>query len=134
MSLLAKSCLCPGLITVICNLITSSGEPPEKEELQADWLYEYWKGQGFEIYKTQLPVYFYKKPFSQVVMTIYRKFGAILFGIEIVEGEDSQIFLNPGNFIIPDNLDKVLGYIISPDKGVADEISNYKNALNLIQR
>ena len=64
MSMLAKSCLCPGLITVICNLITSSGEPPEKEELQAEWLYEYWKGQGFEIYKTQLPVYFHKKHFS----------------------------------------------------------------------
>lgn len=28
MSLLAKSCLCPGLIAFISNLITSSGNPP----------------------------------------------------------------------------------------------------------
>ena len=39
MSLLAKSCLCPGLITVISNLITSSGDPPDPETLPHAWLH-----------------------------------------------------------------------------------------------
>jgi hypothetical protein len=42
MSLLAKSCLCPGLITVISNLITSSGDPPHINELPYQWLHQYW--------------------------------------------------------------------------------------------
>ncbi|KRX03637.1 hypothetical protein PPERSA_04189 [Pseudocohnilembus persalinus] len=43
MSLLAKSCLCPGLITVITNLITSQGEEIKKEENQNQnkWLEDY---------------------------------------------------------------------------------------------
>ena len=45
LSLLAKSCLCPGLVSVISNLITSSGEPPKRSELEnCEWLEEYWKG------------------------------------------------------------------------------------------
>lgn len=43
MSLLAKSCLCPGLITVISNLITSS-EEPNKKEIEYEWLEDYWHG------------------------------------------------------------------------------------------
>ena len=42
LSLLAKSCLCPGLVAMISNLITSSGEP--KADLESKWLEEYWKG------------------------------------------------------------------------------------------
>ena len=30
LSLLAKSCLCPGLVALITNLIKSSAEPPER--------------------------------------------------------------------------------------------------------
>lgn len=85
MSLLAKSCLCPGLITVISNLITSSGDPPESDSLPFKWLHEYWTGQGFEIYKAQLPNFFRDKTFSSTVLTIYRKFDAVLFGIELIE-------------------------------------------------
>jgi hypothetical protein len=29
MTLLSKSCICPGLITFMSNLIRSSGEPPD---------------------------------------------------------------------------------------------------------
>jgi hypothetical protein len=84
MSLLAKSCLCPGLITVISNLISSSGEPPLQEHLPYEWLYQYWQGQGFEIYKTQLPNYFRGKTFCHTVLVIYKKFEAVLFGLEIM--------------------------------------------------
>ena len=50
LSLLAKSCLCPGLVALITNLIKSSKEPPDelKEMVEKDeksnenwrWLYD----------------------------------------------------------------------------------------------
>ena len=56
LSLLAKSCLCPGLVVLITNLIKSSADPkPEVEEKKEDpnfeWLYNYWNGKKYEIYR-----------------------------------------------------------------------------------
>jgi hypothetical protein len=125
LSLLAKSCLCPGLVALISNLITSSGEPPSKSELESDWLEEYWRGKQFEIYRTHFPPRYIGKTFSWVATNIYRNFRAILFAIEIHDRVPSRIIPNPGEYVITDR-SKVSGYIISEDKSVADEISNLK--------
>ena len=68
LSLLAKSCLCPGLVALITNLIKSSKEPPEElEEMVLNagskqenwqWLYDYWTGKKYEIYRIEIPDYF----------------------------------------------------------------------------
>lgn len=62
LSLLAKSCLCPGLVVLIANLIKSSAEPDEylkgRNGVDWDWLKEYWNGMKYEIYKVPLsPAY-----------------------------------------------------------------------------
>lgn len=50
-----------------------------------------------------------------------------MFGLELVMGGDnSKIFLNPKNLIIPNNY-KAIGYIIAQDKKVADEIQNFRD-------
>lgn len=58
-SLMAKSCLCPGLVTLITNIIQSSGDPPEeleeKDQSNIGWLSEYWQGKTFEIYREEIP-------------------------------------------------------------------------------
>ena len=58
-SLMAKSCLCPGLVTLISNIIQSSGDPSEelqeKEQSNWGWLNEYWQGKTFEIYREEIP-------------------------------------------------------------------------------
>jgi len=58
-SLMAKSCLCPGLVTLITNIIQSSGDPPdelmEKDQSNWGWLTEYWQGKTFEIYREEIP-------------------------------------------------------------------------------
>ena len=41
MNLLAKSCFAPGLISMISNLIASSGEIDPKEIMEEDWFEEY---------------------------------------------------------------------------------------------
>lgn len=125
MSLLAKSCLCPGLVTFISNLIASSGEPQKRSELPSDWIEEYWKGKSFEIYKTFLSNKFVGKTFSSVAAHIYQSFRAILFALEIGTEENSRILPNPGDFIIPKS-QRVTGYLICEDKGIAEAISNYR--------
>lgn len=67
LSLLAKSCLCPGLVALITNLIKSSQEPPDalKEKVESSkkhenwlWLYDYWSGKKYEIYRIEIPLEF----------------------------------------------------------------------------
>ena len=60
LSLLAKSCLCPGLVVLITNLIKSSAEPPnslndKKDDNNFSWLYNYWNGKKYEIYRIEIP-------------------------------------------------------------------------------
>ena len=73
LSLLAKSCLCPGLVALITNLIKSSKSPAKeflKEEFEEGkggasggagskgnwkWLHDYWQGKKYEIYRIQIP-------------------------------------------------------------------------------
>ena len=48
LSLLAKSCLCPGLVALITNLIKSS-DPPKKlqdkvDDVNFSWLFKYCEG------------------------------------------------------------------------------------------
>lgn len=68
LSLLAKSCLCPGLVCLITNLVKSSKEPPEDLKLMFNkpgkrsdnwrWLYDYWLGKNYEIYRIEIPTAF----------------------------------------------------------------------------
>ena len=49
MSLLAKSCFAPGIISFVSNLIMCSGEDDDEDD--AEWLKEYKEGMGHEIYR-----------------------------------------------------------------------------------
>ena len=59
LSLFAKSCICPGLVALMTNLIKSSLESEQIDEFLAEnledadykWLHEYWEGKKFEIYR-----------------------------------------------------------------------------------
>jgi hypothetical protein len=60
LSLLSKSCICPGLVALVTNLIKSSEDPDQdvidnKDDPNYSWLYEYWTGKQYEIYKVQIP-------------------------------------------------------------------------------
>lgn len=60
LSLLAKSCLCPGLVVLITNLIKSSKNPPKeiadkKSNKNWRWLHDYWQGKKYEIYRIEIP-------------------------------------------------------------------------------
>ena len=60
-SQLAKSCFCPGIISLLGNLISSATEQEEDED-EEEWMKEYTKGMGHEIYRTDLS---FKVPFGE---------------------------------------------------------------------
>jgi len=57
LSLFAKSCVTPGLISLFSNLIKSESPPDPNikgnypEGQKWEWLPEYWEGKRYEIYK-----------------------------------------------------------------------------------
>ena len=124
-NLLSKSCLIPGIIPLITNLVRSSGSSNETKYL---WLNEYLDGIEQEIYRTELNESFKNKTFSQISKIIYKHFDAIAFALEIEIDGKTTINLNPGGFYIQKFLEsrddvKFFIYVICSDKEVADKIA-----------
>jgi len=125
MNLLSKSCLIPGIIPFISNLIRSSGSSQETEFI---WLNEYLEGIEQEIYRTELNESFKNQTFAQISKIIYKNYDAIAFALEIEIDGKTTIYLNPGGFYIEKFLDKrddikYFIYVICSDKEVANQIS-----------
>ena len=89
LSLLAKSCICPGLVVLITNLIKSSTDPDEdliekKDDPNFSWLYNYWLGKQYEIYKIRIPNSKADMMFCEIASNVYKDTGLLMFGLEIV--------------------------------------------------
>ena len=125
MNLLSKSCLLPGIIPLISNLVRSSGSSSETNYL---WLNEYLDGIEQEIYRTELNESFKNKTFAQISKFIYKIFDSIAFALEIEIDGKTIINLNPGGFFIQKFLQnrddvKFYIYVICSDKEVANQIA-----------
>lgn len=139
MNLLSKSCLIPGIITMISNLVISAGEIEIDNDDTAEWEKEYADGRGHEIYRTPLNDYLKDMSFTQISSIIYKAFNAIVFALEIQVEEQTIIRLNPGNFYI----DKIVGdrddikiflYIICSDRECAEKIENYGSSIGKTEK
>ena len=125
MNLLSKSCLSPGIIPLIANLVRSSGNSQKTDHL---WLNEYLEGSEQEIYRTELNENFKNRTFAQISKLIYKIFDAIAFALEIEINGKTVITLNPGSFYIQKFFEKrddvkFYIYVICSDKEVANKIS-----------
>ncbi|KAG2531844.1 hypothetical protein BBO99_00000830 [Phytophthora kernoviae] len=83
LGLMGLSCRCPGLSTVVSNLITSrSGElpsvDPEQAHLVKPWVSEYISGAANEIYSCCLAKHFHGMNFIQATMQIHRQSNGLL--------------------------------------------------------
>lgn len=126
MNLLSKSCLLPGIIPLIANLVRSSGADEETDEI---WLNEYLDGSGQEIYRASLNERYKNNTFAQISKEIYKNYGAIAFALEFEIDGKTMITLNPGSFFVEKSFEErkdILFYIyvICSDKEVADKIAN----------
>ncbi|KAM9961529.1 hypothetical protein ACTFIR_004383 [Dictyostelium discoideum] len=102
MNLLAQSCISPGFITLVMNLLRSDLEKYNDSD-------EYASGNSYEIFTQPFSSAFYGLTFSQVVQLVYETFGMIIFGIEVQSGDKRRIKINPKNsFIIQEGTYGVL--------------------------
>ena len=129
MNLLSKSCLIPGIIPMITNLVRSSGSCDKTKFV---WLNEYLEGTGNEIYRAELNEQFKNNSFCQISKKIYEEYDAIAFALEIDINGKTMISLNPGEFFIEKSRRedvKFYIYVICSDKEIADQIEE-ANQLN----
>ncbi len=120
MNLMAKSCYAPGIIAVISNLVSTSGDPAHQE---ATWLTEYTGGMGHEIYRVSLSTALENKTFREMCEIVYNEVNGIVFALELEIGGRMVIRLNPSNFYINNILENNIHvYIICEDKMKADVV------------
>ena len=139
MNLLSKSCIIPGIIPLITNLISSSGSGKKTEFA---WMDEYLDGTGNEIYRAKLNEHFKNNTFCQIAKKIYEEYDAIAFALEIDIKGKTIISLNPGDFFIGKTNDeredvKFYIYLICADKEIAEQIEevydpNIKKNINIL--
>jgi acetyl-CoA C-acetyltransferase/potassium large conductance calcium-activated channel subfamily M alpha protein 1 len=84
MNLLAKSCFAPGLISLVSNLIASSGEIDD-DEFDSDWSLDYAMGMCNEIYRTEIFETNFEDnfKFKDIAEIAHSQWGAIVFALEI---------------------------------------------------
>jgi hypothetical protein len=123
MNLLAQSCLCPGIITLVGNLIMSVDVPERvgltpRDEL---WLDEYNAGSEYEIYRTRLCAVFEGAPFCTVSALVHEALGCLPFALELSCGSYSRVIMNPGKLPIP-NIHQfdVHAFVVATDQESAE--------------
>ena len=137
LSLLAKSCLCRGIIALISNLIITNNfeEGIEKQLGNSKWIDEYKHGKDYEIYKIPLE-YLRGYKFSICAEKIYNEKKMILFGLNIESKSDNSniVLLSPMDFIIPIKRDvNVFGYLLAKDQGDADEVTQWEKTQKRVE-
>ncbi|KAJ1550423.1 hypothetical protein HK096_007013 [Nowakowskiella sp. JEL0078] len=117
MSLLARNCLVPGLLTLMLNLVHTYRNLNDNT-LDSKWMREYNQGSTNQIYAFKIPSGLVGFRFAEMVNFVYCTFGVTIFAIignqnerKILNGDDSKennnshrIKLNPGrDYIVKDS-------------------------------
>ncbi|EEY69736.1 Voltage-gated Ion Channel (VIC) Superfamily [Phytophthora infestans T30-4] len=110
-SLLAKSCLCPGLVTLISNLFRST--TLVNHQILTNWEQDYAEGMALEVYATTLPSVFHGLTFSQACELLYNiSYGEVILLAKTVPqlrrqcswmhhvDRPAQMLSNPGSSVI----------------------------------
>lgn len=104
LELLGKSCLCPGINTIVASLITSNKPSIGDGEVlteETKWLEEYLSGMQNEIYRIKLDADIIQGlKFIKLSSIMYNIYGLITIGVDLIfEGADPFVCLNPSNYI-----------------------------------
>lgn len=121
--LLGKTCICPGINTIVSTLITSS--KPSSTGSTSAWINDYLSGLQNEIYRVPLEAeIFAGLPFSVIAQHIYKEFEFILFALEVNVNGTVRVFLNPSDYIFQDV--KHYGYVFADSLPDVDKLSSFK--------
>jgi hypothetical protein len=128
MNLLSKSCITPGIISLLYNLIISASTGKLLGKNDPEWLREYTEGQQYEIYKFQAEGELLNFTFPQLAVEIFNKFHSLLIALEINYKGHSLIKLNPQTTeTISDIIEK---NIIKLELKAKEESSNNINTIS----
>ncbi|CAK9114406.1 Calcium-activated potassium channel slowpoke (dSlo) (BK channel) (Maxi K channel) (MaxiK) [Durusdinium trenchii] len=141
MHLMAKNCLCPGITTLVSNLVISSDDRPLDTGLP--WEIEFAEGCDYEIYRTLLSRDFGRIMYEDLARAVYLESETLIIGLEVAitletrsdsaqqqPGYEtiSRVLLNPAGFLIPDHPScKIFALIIARDKESA-QLSSWATA------
>ena len=95
MNLLSKSCMTPGIISLISNLISSNSFDYDFFRNESEWLKEYSEGQQYEIFKLYIEGNLLNYSFQKLAMEVYNKYHCLLIALEINYKGTSIFKLNP---------------------------------------
>ena len=143
LQLLGKSCLCPGITTIISSLITSK-KPSLDENVvlskEHDWLREYLDGIQQEIYFVSLKAeLLHNLKFIDIVRLVYKVSGLVVIGIDvIIDDLKPFVCLNPSNYLISpfDTLVYILADRQPDSKELNELIYNYleNNSKGIVEK
>ena len=128
LGLLAQSCLCPGLSTLISNLFKARGAALNTGQ---GWQSLYQQGVSYEVYLSHFSSAFEEMTFYEAAQCCYEKLGLILLAIE--DRSSGQLYISPspqGSHHLrlrasdpsrPET--SMLGYFIGEDQTDVDRVS-----------
>ncbi|KAI9096539.1 hypothetical protein DFS34DRAFT_680664 [Phlyctochytrium arcticum] len=138
MSLLARNCLVPGMLTMILNLVHTYKDAGHFQYTLANpWTAEYSHGAGHQIYSFKVPAGLVGVRFPSVVKEIYNTFGATVFALMSSNAgfNTNPLRLNPGKqyrlrdddvaFVMGDGGDELMLRIMLhyKDTAIRDELN-----------
>lgn len=97
MDLLSKSCMTPGIISLISNLVLSCQVDQDFFKNESEWLREYFEGKKYEIIKIFIDGELLNYSFHGLAQEVYNKYHSLLIALEINYKGGSLIKLNPIN-------------------------------------
>jgi hypothetical protein len=135
---MANSVFCPGMATIISNLMLStkffnnSQHPSEKVE----WFLEYANSCTQQIYSVKLSHTFLGLSFQKVCMMIYGgktkdgQSGVLLIGIRtFLSSHKGQVLINPLNYVVRRN---DCGILLATSQELAEFVGNFAEKLDLL--
>ena len=134
LGLLAQSCICPGISTLIANLFYISDFSTQSKlktlKESSVWKKRYILGASNEIYSSHFSHQFYHKKFHEAARICYNQLGLILLSLEKIVGNTRTCYVNPSPISYPDLVIEsgeggMLGYFIGQDSDHVSIVASY---------
>ena len=134
LGLLAQSCICPGISTLIANLFYISDFSTQSKlrafKESSVWKKRYILGASNEIYTSHFSHQFYHKKFHEAARICYNQLGLILLSLEKTVGNIRTCYVNPTPISNPDLVIEsgeggMLGYFIGQDSDHVSIVASY---------
>ena len=129
MNLLSKSCITPGIISLLYNLIISASTGTIFGKNEPEWIMEYTEGTEYEIYKFSAEGELLNFSYPKLAIEIFNKFHSLLIALEINYKGHSLIKLNPQT---TETISNIIEKNIIKLEMKAKEESNNINTINTI--